>query len=124
LLDQALVAGVGNIYASEALFRARLSPGVAANRLTAAQVKRLWRAIRGCSRRPSRAAARCRCILARVKRRAFYFGRAPGAPDFYEERLRFMIAPGNHVRAAAPIRRITQAARSTYYCPHCQKTRE
>src|SRR5262249_44887404 len=46
LLDQALVAGVGNIYASEALFRARISPTLAANQVTLAQVKRLWRAIR------------------------------------------------------------------------------
>ena len=42
LLDQMLVAGVGNIYASEALFRARLSPKRAANRLTPGQIERLW----------------------------------------------------------------------------------
>ena len=46
LLDQTLVAGVGNIYASEALFRARISPRLAANKLTPAQVKKLCRAIR------------------------------------------------------------------------------
>jgi formamidopyrimidine-DNA glycosylase len=47
LLDQKLVAGIGNIYASEALFHARLSPKLAASRLTLAQAKRLWRTIRG-----------------------------------------------------------------------------
>ncbi len=46
LLDQGLVAGIGNIYASEALFRARISPGLAANKLTMAQVRRLRLAIR------------------------------------------------------------------------------
>src|SRR5208337_870334 len=46
LLDQSLVAGVGNIYASEALFRAHISPRLAANRLTSLQVKSLCRAIR------------------------------------------------------------------------------
>ena len=46
LLDQSLVAGVGNIYASEALFRAGITPRRAANRLTLAQAKRLWEAIR------------------------------------------------------------------------------
>ncbi|HYG34722.1 MAG TPA: DNA-formamidopyrimidine glycosylase family protein, partial [Clostridia bacterium] len=46
LLDQTLVAGVGNIYASEALFRAGISPRVAARRLNGPQVQRLWQAIR------------------------------------------------------------------------------
>ena len=46
LLDQSLVAGIGNIYASEALFRAGISPRRAANRLTRPQVNKLWRAIR------------------------------------------------------------------------------
>ena len=46
LLDQSLVAGVGNIYASEALFRARLAPTLPACRLSNDQVDRLRRAIR------------------------------------------------------------------------------
>ncbi len=46
LLDQSLLAGVGNIYASEALFRAGLAPTRPARRLTGVQIKRLWRAIR------------------------------------------------------------------------------
>ena len=46
LLDQALVAGIGNIYASEALFRAGISPRTAARRLTRGQIRALWRAIR------------------------------------------------------------------------------
>jgi len=46
LLDQTLVAGIGNIYASEALFRARIPPRLPARRLTGLQITRLWRAIR------------------------------------------------------------------------------
>jgi len=46
LLDQSVVAGIGNIYASEALFRARISPRLPARRLTKLQITRLWRAIR------------------------------------------------------------------------------
>jgi formamidopyrimidine-DNA glycosylase len=46
LLDQTLIAGIGNIYASEALFRARIPPRLPARRLTGSQVTRLWRAIR------------------------------------------------------------------------------
>src|SRR5207249_5984390 len=46
LLDQSLVAGVGNIYASEALFRAGLSPRLAARRVTRKQAQHLWRGLR------------------------------------------------------------------------------
>lgn len=122
LLDQTLVAGVGNIYASEALFRARISPRLAACRLTRAQVKELWRAIR--------------TVLADAIRRGstiplsfngagkgglFYFGRAPGTPDFYKERLRVYDRKNQPcVRCKTPIKRIIQAARSTFFCPQCQ----
>jgi formamidopyrimidine-DNA glycosylase len=45
LLDQCLIAGIGNIYASEALFRACIDPRTPARKLTDAQIARLWRAI-------------------------------------------------------------------------------
>src|SRR5258708_28397837 len=51
LLDQTLLAGVGNIYASEALFQARISPRLAARRLSLEQVRRLRVAIRNMLRR-------------------------------------------------------------------------
>jgi formamidopyrimidine-DNA glycosylase len=126
LLDQGLVAGVGNIYASEALFRARIAPQRAANRLTLAQVHRLWRAIR--------------VVLAEAIARGstvplnfgagrtdglFYFGSATGAPDFHAERLRVYDRAGQPcLNCHRPIKRIVQAARSTFYCPHCQKALE
>ena len=122
LLDQSLVAGVGNIYASEALFRARISPKRAADRLTLVQVKKLWCAIRdvlaeaiaGGSTVPLNFSGGGSDGL-------FYFGRAPGAPDFYEERLQVYDRAGkpcNH--CGFPIKRLVQAARSTFFCPHCQ----
>ena len=124
LLDQTLVAGVGNIYASEALFRARLSPRLAANRLTFAQVKSLWRAIRdvlaeaiaGGSTVPLNFAAR-------ANRTGFFILAArPARRIFTRNDCGFMTAPESLVRTAAgPIKRIVQAARSTFYCPHCQK---
>ena len=46
LLDQSVVAGIGNIYASEALFRARLSPRLRADRLSDVLARRLWRSVR------------------------------------------------------------------------------
>jgi formamidopyrimidine-DNA glycosylase len=53
----------------------------------------------------------------------FYFGRAEGVPDYYEERLRVYDRAGEHCRRCrTPIRRIVQAARSTFFCPKCQTT--
>jgi formamidopyrimidine-DNA glycosylase len=126
LLDQSLVAGIGNIYASEALFRARLSPWLAAERLTRAQVKRLWRAIRGVLTEAIECGSTVPLHLGAGKTDGlFYFGRGPGAPDYYEERLRVYDRAGKPCpRCRRPNKRIVQAGRSTYYCPHCQKARD
>lgn len=124
LLDQSLLAGVGNIYASEALFQAGISPILPARRLTGTQVQRLWRAVR----KVLREAIACgstvplNFIGEGARDGLFYFGRAPGAPDFYEERLRVYDRAGRPCTACGTaIRRRVQAARSTFYCPRCQR---
>ena len=123
LLDQTLVAGVGNIYASESLFRARLSPKLAANRLKPGQVKRLWRAIREVLAGAIRCGSTVPLNFGGGKSDGhFYFGRAPGAPDFYGERLRVYDREGRPCpNCHRPIERLTQAARSTFYCRNCQR---
>jgi len=123
LLDQQLVAGIGNIYASESLFRARLSPRLAANQLTGLQVQRLCRAIRGVLAEAIAGGSTVPLNFGGGKTDGhFYFGRAPGAPDFYAERLRVYDRAGKPCLVCRhPIRRIIQAARSTFYCPHCQR---
>jgi formamidopyrimidine-DNA glycosylase len=123
LLDQSLVAGVGNIYASEALFRARLSPKLAANRLTFVQIKQLWRAIREVLAEAIAGGSTVPLNFSGSKSDGlFYFGRAPGTPDFYEERLRVYDRAGKPcLNCHSPIKRIIQAARSTFCCPNCQK---
>ena len=125
LLDQSLVAGIGNIYASEALFFAGISPRLAARRLSLTQV----RALRLAVRRILAQAIRCGSSVPLNYGRAdgsdglFYFGRAPETPDFYEERLQVYDRHGQPCpRCGAPIRRIVQAARSTFYCPQCQSS--
>jgi formamidopyrimidine-DNA glycosylase len=122
LLDQSLVAGVGNIYASEVLFRARISPKLAADRLTFAQIKKLWRAIREVLAGAINGGSTVPLNFTGGKSDGlFYFGRAPGKPDFYEERLRVYDRAGKPCQnCRRPIKRIIQAARSTFYCPHCQ----
>jgi formamidopyrimidine-DNA glycosylase len=125
LLDQSLVAGVGNIYASEALFRARISPKLAADRLTFAQVKKLWRAIREVLAGAINGGSTVPLNFTGGKSDGlFYFGRAPGTPDFYEEQLRVYDRAGKPCQnCRRPIKRIIQAARSTFYCPCCQIAR-
>jgi len=122
LLDQSLVAGLGNIYASEALFRAGLSPRQPARKLTAAQVSQLGKAI--CSVLREAIAGGSTVPLNFGHGRSdglFYFGRAPGVPGYYEERLRVYDRAGQPcLNCGALIRRIRQAGRSTFYCPHCQ----
>ncbi len=122
LLDQTLVAGVGNIYASEALFRARISPRLPARRLTVSQVARLWRAIRNVLAEAIECGSTVPLNFGGGRSDGlFYFGRAAGAPDYYEERLRVYDRAGRPCPDCGRlIKRIRQAARSTFYCPHCQ----
>ncbi len=100
LMDQRLIAGVGNIYASESLFRARLHPAMRADRLTMPQRQRLQRAIVTALRLAIRRGER---IFTMPKQ--FHVYDREGHPCH---------------RCHHPIRRIVQAHRSTFYCPHCQ----
>ena len=123
LLDQSLVAGIGNIYACEALFRARLSPWYPSNRLRPAQVKALWRAIRSTLGEAVRGGSTLTLNFSGTGERTglFYFGRAPGSAESYQERLRVYGREGQPcVRCGTLIRRITQGARSSFFCPQCQ----
>jgi formamidopyrimidine-DNA glycosylase len=124
LLDQTLVAGVGNIYASEALFRAHISPKLAANKLNQAQVKKLWDAIRDVLGEAIECGSTVPLNFTGGKSDGlFYFGKAPEALDYYEERLRVYDRAGKPcANCRRPIKRIVQAARSTFYCPLCQKS--
>jgi formamidopyrimidine-DNA glycosylase len=99
LLDQKLVAGLGNIYAAESLWRARIDPRAPSNTLTLAQVKSLRKAI---------AAVLKRATGSR------YTDDSTVTLDVYDREG----LPCR--RCKTPIERIVQAGRSTYFCPHCQ----
>lgn len=123
LLDQSLVAGIGNIYASEALFRARISPKTSARKLKPDQIKRLRNAIRATLREAIKCGSTVQLNFGTEKSDGlFYFGRAPGTPDYYEERLRVYDRSGQPCpRCGTAIKQIVQGARSTYFCPLCQR---
>ncbi len=124
LLDQKVLAGVGNIYASEALFRARIPPRRASRRLTADQVTRLWRAIRAVLAEAIAWGSTVPLAFGPGGERdgLFYYGRAAGTPDDCVERLRVYDRAGAPCpRCGSPIRRVMLAGRSTYFCPKCQR---
>jgi formamidopyrimidine-DNA glycosylase len=124
LLDQTLVAGVGNIYSSEALFRARISPRLAANKLSAAQRRDLRRAVCEILTEAIRCGSTVPLDFAGRDKRdgLFYYGSTGAGSDFYQERLFVYDRKGQPCkRCRTPIKRLLQATRSTFYCPSCQR---
>jgi formamidopyrimidine-DNA glycosylase len=112
LLNQTLLHGVGNIYADEALFRARLRPTRQAARLTRAELVRL------------------RTALIAVLKQAIKLGGssvsdyvdADGVRGFFQLRHKVYQRTGEPCHTCGtPIRRITLAGRGTHFCPACQK---
>lgn len=114
LLDQTKVCGLGNIYASEAMFRSGISPRRRARNVPGVRIERLHRSI----------------IDVLAEALADVGGRTPN-PSAIGEGVYGEGAGGDwHVyeregepcrNCAAPIRRIKQGQRSTYYCPKCQR---
>jgi formamidopyrimidine-DNA glycosylase len=101
LLDQSVVAGIGNIYAAEALWLARIDPRLPASQVGAREAERLVRAIRR--------------VLARGRDGS---GRYQSAGAL---RLNVYDREGKRCsRCGTRIARIVQGARSTYWCPRCQ----
>jgi len=106
------VVGVGNIYASEALYRARIRPRRMARSLTRPEAARLVRAVR---------AVLAQAIRAGGTTLRDYL-RADGSPGYFRQRLYVYERSGKPCRrCGTPVRAITQGQRSTYYCPGCQK---
>ncbi|HYI66828.1 MAG TPA: bifunctional DNA-formamidopyrimidine glycosylase/DNA-(apurinic or apyrimidinic site) lyase [Candidatus Limnocylindrales bacterium] len=111
LLDQSFIAGVGNIYADEALWRARLHPLRTADTLDGSDIRRLHRAVRRVLREG---------IANRGASFSDYVG-ADGEPGANAERLAvYRRTDQPCYRCGRPIRRIVVGQRSTHYCPRCQ----
>jgi formamidopyrimidine-DNA glycosylase len=112
LMNSRLVVGVGNIYASEALFRGRIRPRRQARSLSRADAARLVRAVR---------AVLAQAIRAGGTTLRDYLG-ADGAPGYFRQRLYVYERRGRPCRRCrTPVRALVQGQRSTYYCPSCQK---
>lgn len=112
LMNSRLVVGVGNIYASEALFRARIRPKRQARGLSRVEAGRLARAIR---------TVLAGAIRAGGTTLRDYVG-ADGSPGYFRQRLYVYERGSKPCRnCRTPVRQLTQGQRSTYYCPTCQK---
>ena len=112
LMDGAVVAGVGNIYACEALHRAGIHPARAAGRIAA----RRYEALAAAVRRVLREAIRAGGTTLRD------FTRADGRPGYFARRLRVYGRAGQACAACGgTVRRLVQGGRASYYCPGCQR---
>lgn len=111
LLDQRRIAGVGNIYANEALHRARVHPRRPARSLDIADAVRLHQALRDVLR----AAIRAGGTTIRD------FRDAEGAPGRFVRELRVYGRRGEPcLGCGAPVERLVFGNRSAFYCPVCQ----
>jgi formamidopyrimidine-DNA glycosylase len=112
IMNSQVVVGVGNIYASESLFRASLSPRRAARRITRVQAAALARAIK------------------EVLAEAIEIGgttlrdyvNAQGIPGYFSQKLFVYERDGQPCRVCkTPVKQFVQGQRSTYWCTRCQR---
>lgn len=112
LMDGRVVVGVGNIYAVEALFRARIRPMRPAGRVTRAEYARLVAAVR---------AVLSDAIEAGGTTFRDFRG-SDGEPGYFVQKLSVYDRAGEPCRRCrTAIRRIVIGQRSSYYCPKCQR---
>ena len=112
LMDAKRIVGVGNIYASESLFRARIDPRKRAGRISVAEAQKLVSAVKATLRAAIKAGgSSLRDFVA-----------SDGASGYFQNRTLVYDRAGMPCRRCrTPIRRIVQGARATYFCPSCQR---
>ncbi|TAM77526.1 bifunctional DNA-formamidopyrimidine glycosylase/DNA-(apurinic or apyrimidinic site) lyase [bacterium] len=112
LLDQHVIAGVGNIYACEALFQAGIHPARRADSLSKARVERLHRAL-------------IRVLEHAIAMRGTsveHYVDAEGLEGGFQNNLAVYGREGlSCLRCHAPVKRVTIGQRGTFYCPRCQR---
>ena len=114
LLDQTLISGIGNMYADEALYFARLHPLQPANSLSGAEIKRLHSAIQ-------------KVLLQGIRHKGAStetYLRPDGTQG--EAHLQFQVAhqKGKECPCGGSVERIVVHQRGTFFCPKCQKLKK
>jgi formamidopyrimidine-DNA glycosylase len=111
LLDQSIVAGLGNIYVCEALHRARIHPKGAGGRVSLARLERLVPAIKS-------VIAEAIAVGGSTLRD---FASPDGDLGYFSKQFAVYDQEGEPCACGGKVRRIVQGGRSTFYCPQCQK---
>jgi formamidopyrimidine-DNA glycosylase len=114
LLDQRVVAGLGNIYVVEALYRAGIAPTKEARRISTQRLEKLFHAIRAVLEEAIEAGGSTLSDYAQVD----------GAQGGFQHRFRVYDREGEACLTkdcGGTIQRLTQAGRSTFWCPSCQR---
>jgi formamidopyrimidine-DNA glycosylase len=112
LMDSHTLVGIGNIYASESLFHARIRPLTAGDRLGRQRCARLIAAIRS----TLEAAVEAGGSTLRD------FARSDGSPGYFQQHYFVYDRAGEPCRVCGtPIRALRLGQRSTFYCPRCQR---
>lgn len=113
LLDQTVLRGVGNIYADESLWKAKIHPAHLGTKLKPEQAEQLYRELQKILQR---------AIDLRGSSIADFLD-ADGEPGEYQQHHRVYGREGKPCsRCKTVIRRVVVAGRSSYFCPNCQKT--
>ncbi len=110
LLDQRIAAGLGNIYVCEALHRAKIHPKRAAGRVSESALGRLVPAIREVIEE----------AIAAGGSTLRDYARPDGELGYFSKRFAVYDREGQGCVCGAPVRRIVQGGRSTFYCARCQ----
>jgi formamidopyrimidine-DNA glycosylase len=111
LLDQTVLRGVGNIYADESLWRAKIHPATPGSRLTPPQTEKLRAALK---------AILLRAIVMRGSTISDFVDTNGEAGDYQQHHRAYGREGKKCYRCGARIRRMIVAGRSSYFCPSCQ----
>jgi len=110
LMNSHIVVGVGNIYASEALYLAGIRPTRAAGRISKARITKLVDAVR----------VILTDAIARGGTTLQDFTQVDGKPGYFRQQLQVYANKGKCQACGKAVRQLVQGQRSSYYCPGCQ----
>jgi len=110
IMNSQVVVGVGNIYASEALFRAGIRPARAARRISRARIATLVDAIR----------ATLAEAIGHGGTTLQDFTQADGKPGYFRHELQVYANRDTCKTCQTPIKQVVLGQRASYFCPHCQ----
>ena len=112
IMDQRIVAGIGNIYAAEILFRAGVRPTRRAGRVTKTELKKIAASV----------PVILRAAIGRAGTTFRSYRDSRGEPGRFAERLRVYGREGKPCyTCSTPIRNVVVGGRASFYCPKCQR---